>query len=101
MSSTIQLAQSAPDYITQFINGNLLKLNKIYEEGLELWGSGCLVFVCSQEINKMDVQFMGDTQMSDILQKDSWVSLYNGIPTGKKLFFVRDEDRNDVFLIYL
>jgi len=49
----------------------------------------------------MDVQFMDDDAMCVILQKDSWFSLKDNIPEDKKLFFVMDQDKNSVFLIYI
>ena len=98
---SIQNISSAPDYINQFIHTNRTDLENIYDEGLNNFQSGCLGFQCSQENNKMDVQFMGDDAMCDILQKDSWFQLKDNIPVDKKLFFVMDQDKNSVFLIYI
>jgi hypothetical protein len=100
-SSSIQTVSSAPDYITTFIHGNLEKLQDIFDEGIQNFGSGCLGFQCSQETNKMDVGFMDDEMMCGMLEKDSWFALKDGIPESKKLFFVQDIDRNSVFLIYI
>tara|TARA_B100001769_G_C21682324_1_gene377827 strand:- start:30 stop:332 length:303 start_codon:yes stop_codon:yes gene_type:complete len=93
--------QSAPAYITTFIQGNMEQLLTIYTEGINNFKVGCLMFLCSQETNKMDVQFMGDEQMCEILQQESWEGLKNNIPEDKKLFFVKDIDINSVFLIYI
>ena len=101
MSSSIQTVSSAPSYISEFIAQNMTQLQDIYEEGIHTYQSGCMLFMCSKEENKMDVQFQGDEQMCEILQQDSWVSLKNGIPSDKKLFFIRDTDLNSVFLIYV
>ena len=101
MSSSIQTVSSAPSYISEFIAQNMTQLQDIYEEGIHTYQSGCMLFMCSKEENKMDVQFKGDEQMCEILQQDSWVSLKNGIPSDKKLFFIRDIDLNSVFLIYV
>jgi hypothetical protein len=101
MSSSIQTVSSAPSYISEFIAQNMTQLQDIYEEGIHTYQSGCVLFVCSKEENKMDVQFQGDEQMCEILQQDSWVSLKNGIPSDKKLFVIRDTDLNSVFLIYV
>ena len=51
---------SAPEYISKFIQTNMEKLMDIYEEGIDAFGSGCMMFLCSEENNKMDVQFMND-----------------------------------------
>ena len=102
--SQIQNVDSAPDYIIKFIRSNMEQLCVIYEEGLsnnpEL-EKGIIIFQCSEKENKMDVQFMSDDQMCETIQKDSWVSLKNGIPKGKKLFYVHDQDLHSIFLIYV
>ena len=58
-----------------------------------------MVFQCSQEQNKMDVQFMNDEMMCEILEKESVQNLKNNICEDKKLFFIQDLDLNSVFLI--
>ena len=100
--SSIQNVDSAPDYIMKFIHGNMEQLCKIYDEGMynnpEL-DKGIVVFQCSEENNKMDVQFMNDEMMCEILEKESVMNLKNNIQKDKKLFFIRDLDLNSVFLI--
>ena len=99
--SNIQNISSAPDYINRFIHTNQEDLMNIYEEGIRNFESGCLGFQCSKETNKMDVQFMNDTMMCEILQKDPWFTLKGNIPDNKKLFFIMDQDQKSVFLIYI
>tara|TARA_B100001094_G_scaffold161349_1_gene156069 strand:+ start:624 stop:935 length:312 start_codon:yes stop_codon:yes gene_type:complete len=100
--SSIQNVDSAPDYIMKFIHINMEQLCKIYDEGLtnnsEL-DKGIMVFQCSQENNKMDVQFYNDEMMCEILEKESVMNLKNNIQEDKKLFFIQDLDLNSVFLI--
>ena len=100
--SSIQNVDSAPDYIMKFIHNNMEQLCKIYDEGMynnpDL-DKGIMVFQCSQENNKMDVQFMNDEMMCEILQKESVINLKNNITENKKLFFIQDLDLNSVFLI--
>jgi len=100
--SSIQNVDSAPDYIMKFIHNNMEQLCKIYDEGMynnpEL-DKGIMVFQCSKENNKMDVQFMNDEMMYEILQKESVMNLKNNIAEDKKLFFIQDLDINSVFLI--
>lgn len=99
---SIQNVDSAPDYIMKFIHGNMEQLCKIYEEGLYNnpgLEKGIMVFQCSQETNKMDVQFMNDDMMCEILEKESVQNLKNNIGENKKLFFIQDLDLNSVFLI--
>ena len=100
--SSIQNVDSAPDYIMKFIHSNMEQLCKIYDEGLynnPQLEKGIMVFQCSQETNKMDVQFMNDDMMYEILEKESVQNLKNNIGENKKLFFIQDLDLNSVFLI--
>jgi len=100
--SSIQNVDSAPDYIMKFIHNNMEQLCKIYDEGLinnPHLDKGIMVFQCSEENNKMDVQFMNDEMMCEILEKESVMNLKNNIQKDKKLFFIKDLDLNSVFLI--
>ena len=78
--SSIQNVDSAPDYIMKFIHGNMEQLCKIYDEGLinnPHLDKGIMVFQCSQESNKMDVQFMNDESMLQVVQKESWEQFHS------------------------
>ena len=102
--SSIQNVDSAPDYIMKFIHMNMEQLCKIYDEGMinnPHLDKGIMLFQCSEENNKMDVQFMNDEMMSEILQKDSLMQLKSTIEENKKLFFIRDLDLNSIFLIQI
>ena len=104
MSSKIQQINSCPDYISKFIQLNMEQLCKIYDEGMNLnpdLEKGILCFICSEKENKMDVQFMNDEMMCEIIQKDSLMQLKNTIEKNKKLLFIRDMDLNSVFLIQI
>jgi len=104
MSSKIQQINSCPEYITKFIQGNMEQLCKIYDEGMnnnpEL-DKGILIFECSENNNKMDVQFANDEMMCQMFGKDSVQNLKNGIEKNKKLFFIKDMDKNCIFLIQI
>ena len=100
--SQIQNVDSAPDYIMKFIHSNMEDLCMIYDEGLSNnpgLEKGIIVFQCSEKENKMDVQFMNDEMMYEILEKESVMNLKNNVQENKKLFFIQDIDRNSVFLI--
>ena len=97
----VQNINSAPEYINKFIQGNLEQLNNIYDEGMKCNPCGVLGFQCSEKENKMDVQFMNDDMMLEMIQKDSWEQLKKSIPESKKLFFVMDIDLKSYFLIYI
>tara|TARA_Y100000389_G_scaffold75672_1_gene72326 strand:+ start:1297 stop:1545 length:249 start_codon:yes stop_codon:yes gene_type:complete len=80
------------------------QLCNIYDEGLNNNPGlevGIMVFQCSQEQNKMDVQFMNDEMMCEIIAKESVMNLKNNIQKDKKLFFIQDLDLNSVFLIQI
>ena len=101
MSNIIQ-TDSCPDYINKFIHLNMEQLMKIYDEGMyenPKLDKGILFFQCSEKENKMDVQFMNDEMMCEILEKESVMNLKNNIQKDKKLFFIQDLDINSVFLI--
>ena len=101
-SSTIQQVNSCPDYINQFIQTNMEKLMEIYGAGYEANDKeGCLGFMCNQETNKMDVMFLNKDSITKMLTADSWENLKLSIPEGKKLYFVKDEGLNSVFLLYI
>ena len=104
MSGEIQHVESAPDYIHKFIHLNMEQLCKIYDEGMYTnpdLEKGILCFQCSQENNKMDVQFANDEMMSTIFEKESVQNLKNGIERNKKLFFIKDMDKDCIFLIQI
>ena len=102
--SNIQHVDSAPDYIMKFIHMNMEQLCYIYDEGLnnnpEL-EKGIMFFQCSETQNKMDVQFMNDEMMLEIMNKENIINLKNNIEDNKKLFFIQDLDLNSIFLIQI
>ena len=101
---SIQHVDSAPDYIMKFIHMNMEQLCKIYDEGMDNnpdLDKGIMVFQCSEENNKMDVQFSNDEMMCEILEKESVMNLKKNIQKDKKLFFIQDLDMNSVFLIQI
>ena len=98
---SVQHIDSAPNYITQFISGNMDQLCKIYEEGLVDNPEGILGCKCSEKDNRMDVQFMNEEMILEMIAKESWEPLKESIPEGKKLMFIMDIDLDSVFLIYV
>ena len=94
----IQNINSAPEYINKFIQGNLEQLNNIYDEGMKCNPCGVLGFQCSEKENKMDVQFMNETMIYEMISQESWINLTES-KGDKQLFFVKDIDLNSVFLI--
>lgn len=100
--TTIQNVNSCPEYITQFITSNKDQLISIYETGYtNNDNEGCLGLYCNEETNKMDVMFLNRASMYELLTVDSWEQLKQSIPEDKKLFFVKDECLNSVFLLFI
>jgi hypothetical protein len=44
---------------------------------------------------------MNVEHITSMLTSDSWENLKLSIPEGKKLFFVKDEGLNAIFLLYI
>ena len=94
----IQQVSSAPDYIMNFIHTNMEQLDKIYQEGISVYNIGILALQCSEKDNKMDVQFMNEEMMCEMITKESWDNLQES--KGKsRCFVVKDIDLNSIFLI--
>ena len=82
MSSSIQMVDSCPSYISLFIKNNNEQLEKIYSEGLEIkkreddnFEKGILLFNCSEKENVMNVQFADDEKMETLLAKESFFTI--------------------------
>jgi len=103
MSNIIQ-TDSCPDYINKFIHGNMEQLQTIYDEGMYQnpdLEKGILYFQCSEKDNKMDVQFMNDEMMSELIQTESLENLKKSIQENKKLFVIHDININSIFLVQI
>ena len=98
--SKIQNIESTPEYIGKFLRENMDQLINIHDEGMEEHKTGCLGFKCSQTENKMDVFFMTEEILLQMLQKESWEQL-KGTINDKKLFLINDLDKNSIFLVYV
>ena len=75
------------------------QLNKIYGEGLSSNSEGILGCKCSEKDNRMDVQFMNEEMILEMITKESWEPYKKTIPEGKKLMYIIDLDLNSIFLI--
>jgi hypothetical protein len=101
---SVQNIDSAPSYIMKFIHGNMEQLCNIYDEGMynnpDL-DRGILVFQCSENNNTMDVQFMNDEMMEQIIDKENIINIKNNSQPDKKIFFVQDLDLGCIFLLQI
>lgn len=96
---SVQHVDSMPRYISNFISGNMEQLNKIYQEGLSFNSEGILGCKCSEKDNRMDVQFMNEEMILELITKETWVPYKQTIPEDKKLMFIMDLDLNSIFLV--
>ena len=96
----VQNVSTIPSHIDTFIKGNLDQLNKIYQEGFDVFGDGILSFKCKKSENKMDVKYMGEEEIVHSLTKENWeqVKIARG---EKKLFLVEDLDMSSMFFVYI
>jgi hypothetical protein len=98
--SKIKDIDSAPEYITRFLNENMKKLIEIYDGSKNEQGYGTLGFKCSESENTMDVFYMNEENMINNIGKESWETLKENMK-DKKLFFINDIDINETFLVYI
>lgn len=96
----VQNIKSVPSHIDNFIQGNLTKLNEIYDEGIEIFGDGLLSFKCQQSKNKIDVKFMGEEEVINSLTLDTWEQVKIS-RNGKNLFLIEDFDMKSMFFVYI
>ena len=98
----IQTVDTCPDYINQFIQTNMEQLINIYDAGYEVNNKeGCLGLICNQETNKMDVMFLSRHNITQFISIENWEDMKRSIPNDKKLFYIRDEGLDAVFLLYI
>ena len=95
----IHHVDTMPRYISNFISGNLEQVNKIYEEGLLNNSEGILGCKCSEKDNRMDIQFMNEEMILEMITKETWEPYKQNIPEGKKLMYIMDLDLNSIFLV--
>lgn len=101
---SVQNIDSAPDYIMKFIHYNMEQLDNIYNEGMynnpDL-DRGFLFFQCSENNNKMDVQFMNNEMIEEIIDSKNITNVKNNSAATKKICFIQDLDLGCVFLLQI
>ena len=96
----VQNIKSVPPHIDNFIQGNISKLNEIYDEGIKVFSDGLLSFKCQQSENKIDVKFMCEEEVINSLTQDTWEQVKLS-RNGKKLFLIEDFDLKSMFFVYI
>ena len=98
---SIKEINSAPQYIINFIHNNIESLSKIYEEGLSSNSEGILACICSEKDNRIDIQFINNEKITEMITEESWIPFKQSIPKDKKLLMIQDLDLNSIFIIYI
>jgi len=93
----IQGADSLPEYINDFIQLNIDQLLRIYDEHKE--ETGALGFKCDRKNNNMEVFFMNEELIIELIKEDIWTQI-KGEHEDKKIFIIQDIDINSIFLVY-
>ena len=85
----IQNISSLPDFIDKFIKFNKDKLIEIYDENIEIYKDGLLYFQCDKEKNNVDVIFLFEEKILEMLNKEDWEMLKKDA-LEKKLFLIKE-----------
>lgn len=88
----VQNISSLPDFIDKFIKHNQDKCIEIYDESIKIYNTGLLYFQCDKEKNNVDVMFLYDDKIIEMMGKESWEMLKNY--TGDKKIFLIKESSN-------
>lgn len=85
----IQNISSLPDFIDKFIKFNQDKLLEIYDESLKIHNTGLLYFQCDKERNNVDVMFLYEDKIIEMMGKESWEMLKKEVG-DKKIFLIKE-----------
>ena len=88
----VQNISSLPDFIDKFIKFNHDKCIEIYDESIKNHNTGLLYFQCDKIKNNVDVMFLYDDKIIEMMGKESWEMLKND--TGDKKIFLIKESSN-------
>ena len=91
----MDIVDSCPEYITEFINTNVNKLVEIYNRESSNLDNPLLCLNCSKQNNKIDIYCWEMDGLLDKEQKQGLQSLYN----NKKFILVKDVDLRSTFMI--
>jgi len=87
----IQNISSLPDFIDKFIKFNHDKLVEIYDESIKIHNTGLLYFQCDREKNNVDVIFLHDEKIIEMMGEENWEMLKTDAD-NKKVFLIKESD---------
>ena len=85
----VQNISSLPDFIDEFIKFNQDKCIEIYDESIKIHNTGLLYFQCDKEKNNVDVIFLHDDKIIEMMGKESWQML-KADAGDKKIFLIKE-----------
>lgn len=85
----VQNISNLPDFIDKFIKHNQDKLLEIYDESIKIHNTGLLYFQCDKERNNVDVMFLHDDKIIEMMGEQSWEMLKNDA-NNKKIFLIKE-----------
>ena len=85
----VQNISSLPDFIDKFIKFNHDKLLEIYDESIKIHNTGLLYFQCDKIKNNVDVMFLYEDKIIEMMGKESWEMLKKDAG-DKKIFLIKE-----------
>ncbi len=85
----VQNISSLPDFIDKFIKFNQDKLIEIYDESIKIHNTGLLYFQCDKIKNNVDVMFLYEDKIIEMMGEQSWEMLKKDAG-DKKIFLIKE-----------
>ena len=98
---SIKMINSLPEYITNFVSSNHEQLLKIFEDELKNNNNEFLFCNCSKKENKMDIQSINESQITQIIDINTWTSFKSKLSENNKILLIKDTDLDQHFLLYI
>jgi hypothetical protein len=92
----VQNISSLPDFIDVFIKHNNDKCIEIYDENIKIHNKGLLYFQCDREQNNVDVMFLYEDKIVEMMGKESWEMLEQDAG-DKKIFLIKES--NNMYIL--
>lgn len=96
--TSVQTANSVPEYIDEFIKKNFMKLKEILDEGLkDNNNEGCLYINYMKSKENVDVSFLNRDNIQRVTTLETWndiKSKYNN-----NIFIINEADDKRIFIV--
>ena len=96
--TSVQTANSVPEYIDDFIKKNFMKLKEILDEGLkDNNNEGCLYINYMKSKENVDVSFLNRDNIQRVTTLETWddiKSKYNN-----NIFIINEADDKRIFIV--